>query len=593
MNTIATLKSVADTAEAESEITEAGLPARPAKSGYDAFADVLLKRGDLRENDLKRATRLAEQAGDEKLPALLVKLGLLSEKDAASALSEVSGLPLVTEKDYSDSSPFGEEISLKFLREYHVAGVAREAEGIVIAMADPYDDYVVQALSLASNENIRKTVGIASEIDQVLERQFGSGKSLMGQIGAHLGVDGDIDEYDIQQLKDLASEAPVIRMVNLILQNAVESRASDVHIEPFEQQLKVRLRVDGVLREIEAPPQRSTAAVISRIKIMANLNIAERRLPQDGRINLQVLGKELDLRVSTVPTMHGESVVIRLLDKKSIVLDFESLGFQGEVLQRFLEILQLPHGIILITGPTGSGKTTNLYTALHRLNTPERKIITVEDPVEYQLAGINQIQTKSQIGLTFANALRSIVRQDPDVIMIGEMRDLETARIAVQSALTGHLVLSTLHTNDAAGGITRLLDMGLDDYLLTSTVNGILAQRLVRRLCVHCRKPYEALPEVVQEMKLRRFVPEGPVILHEPVGCAECSGIGYLGRMAILEFLVMSDPLRRLVLAHSESSQIQAKAVEEGMETMYEDGLRKALSGLTTIEEVLRVSTDS
>jgi general secretion pathway protein E len=593
LNTIATLNSVAEILDTDSEISETELPAEDVKSGYDAFAEVLLKRGDLRENDLKRAMRLAEQAGDEKLPVLLVKLGLLSEKDAATALSEVTGLALVTEKDYSDSSPFGDGISLKFLREYHVVGVTKDAEGIVVAMADPFDDYVVQALSLASDENIRKTVGIASEIDQVLERQFGSGKSLMGQIGAHLGVDGEFDEYDIQQLKDLASEAPVIRMVNLILQNAVDSRASDIHIEPFEQQLKVRLRVDGVLREIEAPPQRSTAAVISRIKIMANLNIAERRLPQDGRINLQVLGKELDLRVSTVPTMHGESVVIRLLDKKSIVLDFESLGFQGEVLQRFLEILQLPHGIILITGPTGSGKTTNLYTALHRLNTPERKIITVEDPVEYQLAGINQIQTKSQIGLTFSNALRSIVRQDPDVIMIGEMRDLETARIAVQSALTGHLVLSTLHTNDAAGGITRLLDMGLDDYLLTSTVNGILAQRLVRRLCVHCRKPVEALPEVVREMRLRRFVPEGPVILHAPVGCAECSGIGYLGRMAILEFLVMSDPLRRLVLAHSESNQIQAKAVEEGMETMYDNGLRKALSGLTTIEEVLRVSTDA
>ncbi|MGH8559037.1 MAG: type II secretion system ATPase GspE [Methylococcales bacterium] len=579
--------------ELDSEVTEPALVADEAKSVYDAFAEELLKRGYLRESDLKRAMRLAEQSGDEKLPALLVKLGLVSEKDAASALSEVSGLPLISEQDCSDSSPFGDEISFKFLREYHVAGVKKEADGIVIAMADPFDDYVVQALSLAGNEDILKSVGIASEIDRVLERQFGSGKSLMGQIGAHLGVDGDIDEYDIQHLKDLASEAPVIRMVNLIMQNAVDSRASDIHIEPFDQQLKVRLRVDGVLREIEAPPQRSTAAVISRIKIMANLNIAERRLPQDGRIKLQVLGKELDLRVSTIPTMHGESVVIRLLDKKSIVFDFESLGFNGKVLARFLEILKLPHGIILLTGPTGSGKTTNLYTALNRLNTPERKIITVEDPVEYQLTGINQIQTKSQIGLTFANALRSIVRQDPDVIMIGEMRDLETARIAVQSALTGHLVLSTLHTNDAAGGITRLLDMGLDDYLLTSTVNGILAQRLVRRLCVHCRKPFEALPEVVKEMKLRKFVPDGPVTLYTPVGCAACSGIGYLGRMAILEFLIMSDPLRRLVLAHSEANQIQDKAVEEGMETIYEDGLRKALLGLTTIEEVLRVSTDS
>ncbi|MGR9106176.1 MAG: type II secretion system ATPase GspE [Gammaproteobacteria bacterium] len=583
------LNAIAEIEDLESEPVEADLfPEIEKKTGYDAFAEVLLKQGSLREGDLKRAMRLAEQAGDEKLPALLVKLGLLSEKDAASVLAEVSGFPLISEKEYPDSSPFGEEISLKFLQEYHVVGVKKDGDSIVVAMADPFDDYVIQALSLASNQSILKSVGIGSEIDHVLERQSGSGKAK-----PDAEIDVDIDQYDIQQLKDLASGAPVIRMVNQILQSAVDSRASDIHIEPFDRQLKVRLRVDGVLREIEAPPPRFTAAVISRIKIMANLNIAERRLPQDGRIDLQIQGKELDLRVSTVPTMHGESVVIRLLDKKSVVLDFESLGFQGRVLERFLEILQLPHGIILITGPTGSGKTTNLYTALHRLNTPERKIITVEDPVEYQLAGINQIQTKSQIGLTFANALRSIVRQDPDIIMIGEMRDLETARIAVQSALTGHLVLSTLHTNDAAGGITRLLDMGLDDYLLTSTVNGILAQRLVRRLCLHCRKSFEALPEVVQELNLRRFVPQGPVTLYSPVGCAECGGIGYLGRMAILEFLAMSDPLRRLVLAHSEANQIQAKAMEEGMETMFEDGLRKAISGLTTIEEVLRVSTDA
>ena len=460
-------------------------------------------------------------------------------------------------------------------------------------MADPYNEYAIDALSLACGEPIKKLIGIASEIDHALERQFGSGKSLMGQIGDNVGSADDADDYDIEQLKDLASEAPVIRMVNLILQNAVDSRASDIHVEPFEQQLKVRIRVDGVLREIEAPPVRSTAAVISRIKIMANLNIAERRLPQDGRINLQVQGKDLDLRVSTVPTMYGESVVIRLLDKENIVLDFESLGFEGEVLKRYLSVLGLPHGIILITGPTGSGKTTNLYTSLHKLNTPERKIITVEDPVEYQLAGINQIQTKSQIGLTFANALRSIVRQDPDVIMIGEMRDLETAKIAVQSALTGHLVLSTLHTNDAAGGITRLLDMGLDDYLLTSTVNGILAQRLVRRLCPQCRKPKTALPEFVEELQLKKYKHEGPITLYSPVGCAECGGVGYKGRMAILEFLTMTDSVRRAVLAKQDASQIQEKAIDAGMETMYQDGVRKALSGLTTIEEVLRVCTES
>jgi general secretion pathway protein E len=308
---------------------------------------------------------------------------------------------------------------------------------------------------------------------------------------------------------------------------------------------------------------------------------------------MQVQGKELDLRVSTVPTMYGESVVIRLLHKESIVFDFASLGFEGDALQRFLDILALPHGILLITGPTGSGKSTTLYTALHRLNTPVRKIITVEDPVEYQLEGVNQIQVKPQIGLSFASALRAIVRQDPDVIMIGEMRDLETARIAVQSALTGHLVLSTLHTNDAAGGVTRLLDMGLEDYLIASTVNGILAQRLVRRLCPDCREPYPVLPEVAEEIGLRRWQREGELRLYKPGGCSQCDQTGYRGRLAIQEFLVMSDDLRRLVMSHAQARQIEERALQEGMRTMYDDGIRKSLAGLTTVEEILRVTSNT
>ncbi|HAZ42510.1 MAG TPA: type II secretion system protein GspE, partial [Methylococcaceae bacterium] len=436
-------------------------------------------------------------------------------------------------------------------------------------------------------------IGIGSEIDRALETQMGPGKSLMGEIVDTFGSDEDVNEADVEHLKDLASEAPVIRMVNLIMQRAVEMRASDIHVEPFEQVLKVRFRVDGVLREVESPPVRSTAAVISRIKIMAKLNIAERRLPQDGRIKLQVQGKELDLRVSTVPTMHGESVVIRLLHKESIKFDFGSLGFEGEALNRFLGVLEQPHGIILITGPTGSGKSTSLYTALHKINTPDRKIITVEDPVEYQLEGVNQIQTKPQIGLTFAAALRSIVRQDPDVIMIGEMRDIETARIAVQSALTGHLVLSTLHTNDAAGGVTRLLDMGLEDYLIASTVNGILGQRLVRRLCPHCRESFEPMPEVAAELKLWNFSDAREVLLYRPKGCEACDGTGYRGRLAISELLVMTDDIRRLVMTNAPARKIEDQALLEGMETMYDDGIRKAVRGLTTVEEVIRVTSDT
>jgi general secretion pathway protein E len=326
---------------------------------------------------------------------------------------------------------------------------------------------------------------------------------------------------------------------------------------------------------------------------MAKLNIAERRLPQDGRIGLRVQGKELDLRVSTVPTLFGESVVIRLLDKESVKFDFGALGFDGEPLERFKQILHMPHGIVLVTGPTGSGKSTTLYTALSRLNTAEKKIITVEDPVEYQIAGINQIQVKPQIDLTFASALRSIVRQDPDIIMVGEMRDLETARIAVQSALTGHLVLSTLHTNDAAGGVTRLLDMGVEDYLITSTINGIVAQRLVRRLCHHCAETYEPLPELVAELQLREFAgDDGRVRLYRAVGCEQCGGSGYHGRLALTEVLVMNDDIRRLVMQHANAGEIQQAAIADGMATLHRDGLRKAAAGLTTLEEVARVAEE-
>jgi general secretion pathway protein E len=459
-------------------------------------------------------------------------------------------------------------------------------------MANPRDDFARKALAMASGKNIITQVGIASEIENGIEKLLGGGRSAMGQIVDSLGGEEEGDLEDVEHLRDLASEAPVIRLVNLIMQRAVESRASDIHIEPFENRLKVRYRVDGVLQEVEAPPAKSTAAVISRIKIMAKLNIAERRLPQDGRIMHRVHGKELDLRVSTVPTSHGESVVMRILDRESVVLDFDSLGFDDAIRATFVRQLEMPHGIILVTGPTGSGKTTTLYTALSALNTSERKIITVEDPVEYQLEGINQIQAKPSIGLDFANALRSIVRQDPDVIMIGEMRDLETARIAIQSALTGHLVLSTIHTNDAAGGVTRMLDMGVEDYLLTSTVNAILAQRLVRTLDPEHREAYELLPEVATEIGLPELVEQDRYTFYRPVATEE-NPTGYRGRTSILELLLMTDPIRRLVMRHATSGEIQEQATSERMRTMYQDGLNKCLKGVTTLDEVLRVTQEA
>ena len=561
----------------------------------DQAADLcrlMVEQGRLREEDLNRARAYRDQHGGNLL-TLLVRLGLVSERDLARAQSELMDIALISDKDYPEDAPQVEDISVRYMKQQHLVPIRVDDEEIEVVMADPHDRFALKALAMACGRRVLPRVGVTSEIDNTIERYYGGGKSAMGQIAESLGSEGGgEDEEDVEHLRDLASEAPVIRLVNLILQRAVESRASDIHIEPFENRLKVRYRVDGVLQEVEAPPSRSTAAVISRVKIMAKLNIAERRLPQDGRIMHRVGGKELDLRVSTVPTAHGESVVMRILDREAVVLDFSSLGFAEDSRKTFIKALEMPHGIILVTGPTGSGKTTTLYTALSQLNTPERKIITVEDPIEYQIEGINQIQAKASIGLDFAGALRSIVRQDPDVIMIGEMRDLETAKIAIQSALTGHLVLSTLHTNDAAGGITRMLDMGVEDYLLTSTVNAIMAQRLVRRLDPDSREAYEVLPEVVQELGLNKFTDADPIIMYHP-GSSEACPTGYRGRTGIHEILLLTEEIRRMVMKHATSGEIEQYARTLGMRTMYEDGLIKALSGETSAEEVLRVTQEA
>jgi general secretion pathway protein E len=563
-------------------------------SADQRFAKRLIERGKLRDADLTRALRVQEgQASRERLSRLIVRLGLISERDAADTLSEVLNVPLAHGADYPDSSVCDGQVSARFLKENVAVPIADQSGEVVVAMADPQDDYVATSLATAFDRPVVRWVGAPSEIEAAIERIYGAGKSRMAQIVEHTAPTDEVTAADVEQLKDLASEAPVIRLVNLIIQRATDAGASDIHIEPFADRLKVRYRIDGVLQEAEAPPAHLTPAVISRVKLMSNLNIAERRLPQDGRIRLRVQGRDLDVRVSTVPTMHGESVVLRLLNQEAVALEFESLGFAPEELRRFSEILELPHGMILVTGPTGSGKTTTLYTALHRLNTSERKILTVEDPVEYQLEGVNQIQVKPAVNLTFANALRSIVRQDPDVIMVGETRDLETARICIQSALTGHLVLSTLHTNDAASSVTRLLEMGVEDYLLTSTVNAVIGQRLVRILCGKCREPYEPLAETVKRTGLDRMASSAPIGLYKARGCEHCSGTGYRGRTAIVELMVMSDQIRRLVLQHAQAGEIMRAARDEGMRTMYEDGLRKALIGTTTLEEVMRVTYEA
>ncbi|WP_213881931.1 type II secretion system ATPase GspE [Pseudomonas sp. dw_358] len=550
--------------------------------------DVLLISKSIRPADAERAQALYASEPNQSFSELLLRLGVVSERDLAFATSTAFDIPVVFSAEISELADRPPAIPARFLKQYRLVPVEWDNTEIHLLVADPSDLPAIEALEYATERKARCSIGLPSEIERLVEQFYGQGRSMMGTLTESL-VQTDDHEDDIEHLKDLASEAPVIRLVNLVIQRAVELRASDIHIEPFENILKVRYRVDGVLHESEAPPSSSSAAVISRVKIMAKLDIAERRLPQDGRIMLRIQGKDLDLRVSTMPTSFGESVVMRLLDRQTVSLDFPSLGFDGERLQRFLDVLERPHGIVLVTGPTGSGKTTTLYAALSRLNKPERKIITVEDPVEYQIAGINQTQVKPAIGLDFANALRSIVRQDPDVIMIGEMRDLETCRIAIQSSLTGHLVLSTLHTNSASASITRLMDMGVEPYLIASTVNAILAQRLVRRLVPEECETYEPSAEFIALYGLDRLTVVRPIKLWRPRKGVPDS-LAYSGRNAITELLVMSDRLRGLLIERVSATALEQAAREEGLRTLFEDGLRQALMGLTTFEEVLRVT---
>jgi general secretion pathway protein E len=581
-------------AVAESDVTSS--PANAPGTGRVPLGQILLDRAKIDSNELDRVLRLqASSSTREKLGSLLTTLGVVSARDVAQALAAQAGLLYVEASAFPEIPILEEKISARFLRDARALPIEETEDTLTLAVADPYDDFTLRSFELVTNRKIARVVAIGSELDAAIERLYGNGRTQVSQLS-----DGNLDAQfegeavgaDVQQLKDLASEAPVIRLVSLIITNALEARASDIHIEPFENRLIVRYRIDGVLHEIESPPKRLAAAVISRVKIMANLDIAERRLPQDGRIRLRIQGKEIDLRVSTVPTMHGESVVMRILDKGGVTLNFDKLGFEADILERFQTALAQPNGILLVTGPTGSGKTTTLYTALDQLNQPDVKILTVEDPVEYQMPGINQIQVKPQIDLTFANALRSIVRQDPDVIMIGEIRDLETAEIAVQAALTGHLVLSTLHTNDAPASVSRLLDMGVEDYLLTSTLVGVLAQRLVRTLCNHCKAPHTLAPEMYREIGMDRVASDNAPIIYKPVGCSHCGNTGFTGRICIVEMMPMTEPLRRLIMKKANAGDIRAAALAEGMQPMYDNGLRKVLAGITTLEEVLRATRE-
>lgn len=551
-----------------------------ADQAVDAALARLASNGRCDPRALDRGRRVAAETG-QRLDRVLVQLGLVNDRDLAEAFAALFGLPLASAANYPDAPLHPGTLAPRYLR--HVRALPLDDDGAVltVALADPLDRFVPAAIAAATGRRVTIAVGLPVEMEAAFARLYPA------QAPDDAAAEDRPSEDDAERLKDLASEAPVIRMVNQIIGRAVETNASDIHIQPFEDRLRVRYRYDGVLHEAESPSARLAAAITSRIKIMARLDIAERRLPQDGRIKLAVRGHEVDFRVSTIPSLYGETVVLRVLDRSAVSLDYTALGLAPAVVQQLRAAFDLPNGIVLVTGPTGSGKTTTLYTGLSSLDTVTRNVVTVEDPIEYQLPGINQIQVKPQIGLNFATLLRSILRQDPDVIMVGEIRDLETAQIAVQAALTGHLVLSTVHTNSAASTIARLRDMGLEDYLMTAVLRGILAQRLVRRLCTACRRPAPAPPEIVQRFQLHRFTADDPVLWHA-VGCQHCRNTGYRGRQAIAEFLVPNPAIERLIFSRADGAEIERAAVQAGMVTMFDTGVIAGLDGVTTIEEVVR-----
>src|SRR5438128_779380 len=540
---------------------------------------------DVVEQALARAKATGERVGEA-----LVAVGAVKSEDVLRALAEQQNLAYLSRDELPSPLPIVKNLSPKYLRQYTVCPVSIESGLLTVATADPLNPVIHDDLRQFTGFAVKLVVSSAEAIIEAIDRTYDGAATPLQRIveGMEDERAGDGEE-DVNHLRDMAFEAPVVRLVNLLVENAIGAEASDIHIEPFEDTLRIRYRLDGILYDQEAPPRRLQAAVTSRIKIMAEMNIAERRLPQDGRIRVNLHGARVDIRVSTIPTVHGESIVMRLLQRSSVFLPLEKLGFPADTLKRFESLIKRPHGILLVTGPTGSGKTTTLYGALDKINSPDRKIITIEDPVEYQLKGINQIQVKPKIGLTFANGLRHIVRQDPDVILVGEIRDLETVEIAIQASLTGHLVFSTLHTNDAPGAIPRLQDMGAEPYLIASVLEGVLAQRLVRRVCQACRVP-DTPP--LADLQALGVTASPDLRLFRGKGCADCPGTGYRGRMGIYELFPITEDARSLMLRRASSRDIRQHAVAAGMVTLRLDGWRRACEGLTTVEEILRVTQE-
>ncbi|HLX44521.1 MAG TPA: ATPase, T2SS/T4P/T4SS family [Bryobacteraceae bacterium] len=541
------------------------------------LGEILIERRLITQEDLDRALELQRERGD-KLGKILVDLGFIANRDVLSALSDQLQVPVLAIEGPPAISPETESLSPKFLRQFRCLPVALHDHTVTLAMADPLDFETRSTVTACTGLKVLPGIAPEQEILDAIDRFYGQTAKSETEFTTAAG-----DEEDLEHLRDMASEAPVIRLVNAMIAQAVEKRASDIHIEPFEKEFRIRYRIDGVLVSQDPPPREFKAAIISRVKLMAKLNIAERRLPQDGRIKVKTLGREVDLRVSTLPTLYGESVVMRLLDRSAgDFYDLERLGFDQHMLSRMEHYTSLPHGIFLVTGPTGSGKSTTLYSALKRINKSDKKIITIEDPVEYQMDGINQIHVNPQIGLTFAAGLRHIVRQDPDVIMVGEIRDRETADIAIRAALTGHFVYSTLHTNDAPSAISRLTDMGVENYLITSSLVGVLAQRLVRVICAQCKTSAGTA-----------VTPDGDTIeVFHGAGCENCFHTGFRGRVGIFELMELNEELRAQIMRNEDASQITASARRNGMRNLREDGWLKARRGVTTAQEIMRVTQE-
>lgn len=551
------------------------------------LGDFLVEQGLITEEQLKKALAYQQKAG-KLLGRSLIELGFIGEEELIKALSEQLGVQYVSLKNYRIDPEVVKLVPEELARNYRLIPLFAIEKTLTVAMANPLDVVAIDALSRTTGMKVEPVVCSEQEISDAIDHYYGSDRlrEAIKELKIATPDGKETEQVDDQVLRRQAEEGPIIRLVNLILEQAVQDGASDIHVEPMEDRVRVRYRIDGVLQEVHTAHKAIQLALTSRLKILADLNIAERRLPQDGRFRMHLYNRDVDFRVSTLPTAFGEKVVLRILDKKKTIR-LEELGLDERELAILRSLLKRPHGMILVTGPTGSGKTTTLYAALMELDRTSKNIVTLEDPIECQLEGVSQSQVNPKIGLTFAAGLRSILRQDPDIVMVGEIRDLETAQISVQAALTGHLLLSTLHTNDAPSALTRLIDMGVEPYLIASSVQGVVAQRLLRRVCPNCAEPWVPPKELLETLGLP---PEGDTQFVRGKGCLGCKMLGYKGRIAIYEILVMDDDLRELVLRRAASTEIRALAIRKGMRTLRDSGLQKAAEGITTLEEVFRVT---